>query len=89
MLPNHQRRSDYLALVQWVEGIRAPAPKHRWMLVCLKLQQKYHMTRGCPYGTLGSEVSADDELAMYTRQVGGAFTPGTAYSSRHGYSGDD
>ena len=33
-----------------------------WFLAHLKLQQKYHMTRGCPYGTLGSEVSADDEL---------------------------
>ena len=34
----------------------------KWFLAHLKLQQKYHMTRGCPYGTLGSEVSADDEL---------------------------
>jgi len=34
----------------------------KWFLAHLKLQQKYHMTRGCPYGTLGSEVSADEEL---------------------------
>jgi AcrR family transcriptional regulator len=33
-----------------------------WFLAHLKLQQKYQMTRGCPYGTLGSEVSAEDEL---------------------------
>jgi len=34
----------------------------QWFLAHLALQQKYHMTRGCPYGTLGSEVSVDEEL---------------------------
>jgi hypothetical protein len=34
----------------------------QWFLAHLRLQQKYHMTRGCPYGTLGSEVSVDEEL---------------------------
>src|SRR5207237_1341964 len=28
----------------------------------LELQKRYQMTRGCPFGTLGNEVSADDEL---------------------------
>lgn len=26
------------------------------------LQQRYEMTRGCPFGTLGNEVSENDEL---------------------------
>ena len=34
----------------------------QWFLAHLALQQKFRMTRGCPYGTLGSEVSVDEEL---------------------------
>lgn len=34
----------------------------KWFLAHLKLQQRYDMTRGCPYGTLGNEVSTADEL---------------------------
>jgi AcrR family transcriptional regulator len=34
----------------------------QWFLAHLKLQENYHMTRGCPYGTLGNEVSVNDEL---------------------------
>jgi hypothetical protein len=34
----------------------------RWFLAHLKLQEKYDMTRGCPYGTLGNDVSVNDEL---------------------------
>src|SRR5215831_4140843 len=34
----------------------------KWFLAHLKLQENYHMTRGCPYGTLGNEVSVNDEL---------------------------
>lgn len=34
----------------------------QWFAAHLKLQERYAMTRGCPFGTLGNEVSADDEL---------------------------
>jgi TetR/AcrR family transcriptional regulator, transcriptional repressor for nem operon len=34
----------------------------QWFAAHLKLQERYHMTRGCPFGTLGNEVSGDDEL---------------------------
>ncbi len=34
----------------------------RWFAAHLELQKRYQMTRGCPFGTLGNEVSADDEL---------------------------
>jgi TetR/AcrR family transcriptional regulator, transcriptional repressor for nem operon len=34
----------------------------QWFLAHLKLQQRYEMTRGCPYGTLANEVTVNDEL---------------------------
>jgi TetR/AcrR family transcriptional regulator, transcriptional repressor for nem operon len=34
----------------------------KWFLAHLRLQERYDMTRGCPYGTLGNEVSVNDEL---------------------------
>jgi TetR/AcrR family transcriptional repressor of nem operon len=34
----------------------------RWFAGHLELQKRYDMTRGCPFGTLGNEVSANDEL---------------------------
>jgi len=34
----------------------------KWFLAHLALQQHYDMTRGCPFGTLGNEVSGNDEL---------------------------
>jgi TetR/AcrR family transcriptional repressor of nem operon len=34
----------------------------RWFAAHLELQKRYDMTRGCPFGTLGNEVAADDEL---------------------------
>jgi len=33
----------------------------RWFLSHLALQQRYEMTRGCPFGTLANEVTANDE----------------------------
>src|SRR6516165_8489593 len=42
--------------------VRSWGGLEQWFLAHLALQQKYHMTRGCPYGTLGSEVSVDEEL---------------------------
>ncbi|HEX8784359.1 MAG TPA: TetR/AcrR family transcriptional regulator, partial [Steroidobacteraceae bacterium] len=33
----------------------------RWFLAHLALQQRYEMTRGCPFGTLANEVTANDE----------------------------
>ena len=34
----------------------------RWFAAHLELQKRHRMTRGCPFGTLGNEVSATDEL---------------------------
>ncbi len=33
-----------------------------WFLAQVELQKSYHMTRGCPFGTLGNEVTENDEL---------------------------
>ena len=33
-----------------------------WFVAQLELQKSYEMTRGCPFGTLGSEVTENDEL---------------------------
>src|SRR5215472_8810235 len=34
----------------------------RWFLAHLGLQKRFEMTRGCPLGTIGNEVTAKDEL---------------------------
>jgi len=34
----------------------------KWFLAQLELQKQYQMTRGCPFGTLGNEVTANEEL---------------------------
>ena len=34
----------------------------KWFLAHVELQKHYEMTRGCPFGTLGNEVTQDDEL---------------------------
>ena len=34
----------------------------RWFLAQVELQKSYDMTRGCPFGTLGNEVTVNDEL---------------------------
>src|SRR5712692_6249532 len=34
----------------------------RWFLAQVELQKTYNMTRGCPFGTLGNEVTENDEL---------------------------
>ena len=34
----------------------------QWFVAHLQLQKRYEMTRGCPFGTLGNEVSENDEL---------------------------
>jgi len=34
----------------------------RWFRAQLKLQKRYRMTRGCPFGTIGNEVTENDEL---------------------------
>ena len=34
----------------------------RWFLNHLELQKRFGMTRGCPFGTMGSEVTENDEL---------------------------
>jgi AcrR family transcriptional regulator len=34
----------------------------KWFLAHLELQKHFEMTRGCPFGTLGNEVTQNDEL---------------------------
>jgi AcrR family transcriptional regulator len=34
----------------------------KWFLTHVELQKHYEMTRGCPFGTLGNEVTENDEL---------------------------
>jgi len=34
----------------------------RWFLAQLDLQKSFNMTRGCPFGTIGNEVTGNDEL---------------------------
>ena len=34
----------------------------KWFRAQVKLQKDYEMTRGCPFGTLGNEVTDNDEL---------------------------
>jgi TetR/AcrR family transcriptional repressor of nem operon len=34
----------------------------RWFRTHLELQQRFRMTRGCPFGTIGNEVTENDEL---------------------------
>src|SRR5262245_63887774 len=34
----------------------------RWFSAQLALQKNYRMTRGCPFGTIGNEVTENDEL---------------------------
>jgi len=34
----------------------------RWFRAHLELQKGFHMTRGCPFGTVGNEVTENDEL---------------------------
>src|SRR5207249_2356819 len=34
----------------------------RWFLAHLEAQKAYRMTRGCPFGTIGNEVTENDEL---------------------------
>lgn len=34
----------------------------KWFLAQVELQKSYEMTRGCPFGTIGNEVTENDEL---------------------------
>ena len=34
----------------------------QWFLTQLELQKRFRMTRGCPFGTIGNEVTENDEL---------------------------
>src|SRR5260370_36573268 len=34
----------------------------RWFFSNIELQKRFRMTRGCPFGTLGNEVTENDEL---------------------------
>jgi TetR/AcrR family transcriptional repressor of nem operon len=34
----------------------------RWFMAHLELQKRFRMTRGCPFGTIGNELTENDEL---------------------------
>jgi TetR/AcrR family transcriptional regulator, transcriptional repressor for nem operon len=34
----------------------------RWFFANIELQKRFQMTRGCPFGTIGNEVTDNDEL---------------------------
>jgi AcrR family transcriptional regulator len=34
----------------------------RWFMAQLELQKRFRMTRGCPFGTIGNELTENDEL---------------------------
>lgn len=34
----------------------------KWFLAQIELQKSFAMTRGCPFGTIGNEVTENDEL---------------------------
>ena len=34
----------------------------RWFMAQLEMQKRFRMTRGCPFGTIGNEVTENDEL---------------------------
>lgn len=38
------------------------ADLERWFFANIKLQKRFNMTRGCPFGTIGNEVTEHDEL---------------------------
>jgi len=42
--------------------IRSWEDLERWFTAQLALQKRYQMTRGCPFGTIGNEVTENDEL---------------------------
>ncbi|HKA37589.1 MAG TPA: TetR/AcrR family transcriptional regulator [Thermoanaerobaculia bacterium] len=42
--------------------IRSWDDLERWFLAQLALQKSFRMTRGCPFGTIGNEVTENDEL---------------------------
>jgi TetR/AcrR family transcriptional regulator, transcriptional repressor for nem operon len=38
------------------------ADLERWLFANIELQKRFNMTRGCPFGTIGNEVTENDEL---------------------------
>lgn len=42
--------------------IESWAALERWFLAHVEMQKAFHMTRGCPFGTIGNEVTENDEL---------------------------
>lgn len=34
----------------------------QWFLAHIQLQKRFHMTRGCPFGTIANEVTGEEEL---------------------------
>lgn len=42
--------------------IRSWDDLERWFTAQIALQKSYQMTRGCPFGTIGNEVTENDEL---------------------------
>jgi len=60
-------------LQAYLEEIKTGAPRisyeiaswedlERWFLAHVEMQKSFRMTRGCPFGTVGNEVTEKDEL---------------------------
>lgn len=63
----------HAVLQAWLDAVRAgtyPADPaidswrnlEQWFRAHVKWQERFQMTRGCPLGTIGNELTADDEL---------------------------
>ena len=63
----HEVLQAYLAAIKTGSApvryeIRTWKDLERWFFGQLDLQKKFQMTRGCPFGTIGNEVTENDEL---------------------------
>ena len=63
----HEVLQSYLEAIRNGGGpldyeIRSWDDLERWFLSQLALQKSFRMTRGCPFGTIGNEVTENDEL---------------------------
>lgn len=63
----HAVLQNYIAQIRGGDSpfsfeIKDWADLERWFLTHLELQKKFNMTRGCPFGTIGTGITDKDEL---------------------------
>ena len=63
----HEVLQFYAAAIRWGAPpvgyeIQSWEDLERWFSAQVQLQQRFRMTRGCPFGTIGSGVTENDEL---------------------------